>query len=176
MNNNIICQILPTHRLQAAESEANRTDTGTEDTESGPIDPPAVKAARDWLDIDDEDQPSGSPKDIAEIVKACFKELKKIKTGRTVKMLTQLMAVAEYVKLRTQYQRQQSCTKPCLNASLAIARRMGKGAYFAHRIRFNERYLLQHQQLPPSKSGARCHTVKLFHSKNMSFEPFLLHF
>ena len=21
-----------------------------------------------------------------------------------------------------------------------------------------------------------CHTVKLFHSKNMSFEPFLLHF
>ena len=73
--NNIICQILPTHQLQAAESEADRTDTGTEDTESGPIDPPAVKAACDWLDIDDEDQPSSSPKDIAEVVKACFKEL-----------------------------------------------------------------------------------------------------
>jgi hypothetical protein len=26
------------------------------------------------------------------------------------------------------------------------------------------------------KLSTRCHTVKLFHSKNMRFEPFLLHF
>jgi hypothetical protein len=30
-----------------------------------------------------------------------------------------------------------------------------------------------HREASPS---TRCHTVKLFHSKNMSFEPFLLHF
>src|ERR1700733_8945060 len=104
MNNNIICQILPTHWLQAAKSEADRMNIVTEDTESRPIDPPTVEAACNWLDIDNEDLPSGSPKYIAEIVKACFKELKKIKTGHTVKMFTQLTAVAKYGKLHTQYQ------------------------------------------------------------------------
>jgi hypothetical protein len=28
----------------------------------------------------------------------------------------------------------------------------------------------------PNRGGSRCHTVKLFHSRNMSFEPFSLHY
>jgi hypothetical protein len=36
---------------------------------------------------------------------------------------------------------------------------------------FRETHLPVHWQ-----DDTRCHTVKLFHSKNMSFEPFLLHF
>ena len=43
-----------------------------------------------------------------------------------------------------------------MNASLAIARRCGKidGVYFARQIRSNERYLLKHGQLPPSKKDS----------------------
>lgn len=45
------------------------------------------------------------------------------------------------------------CKKPCLVASLAVARCMGKGPYFARRIRQNEIYLLWSQHLPPTKGG-----------------------
>jgi hypothetical protein len=38
---------------------------------------------------------------------------------------------------------------------MAIARRMGKGPYFAHQIRFNELYLLKNQCLPPPKAYVR---------------------
>ena len=114
-----------------------------------------VNAARDWLDIDDDDGPDPS-KDLLEIIRNCLKEVKRLKTGRSIKMMTQLTAVAEYVKLRIRFQAQSRCEKPCLNASLAIARRMGKGPYFARQIRQNEAYLVQHHRLPPSKAGA-CH-------------------
>jgi hypothetical protein len=41
---------------------------------------------------------------------------------------------------------------PCLNASLAIARRMGKGPYFAYQIRYNELFLLKNHYLSPPRS------------------------
>ncbi|KZP26894.1 hypothetical protein FIBSPDRAFT_909032 [Athelia psychrophila] len=75
-----------------------------------------------------------------------------------------LHAVAQFVKLRDQYQTNPKCKKPSLSASLAIARRLGKGkngsgkgegASFARGIRRNELYLLRHQCLPPSKKSAR---------------------
>jgi hypothetical protein len=85
---------------------------------------PEVEAAREWLDIGDEenDEPTTSnSKDILWIIKNCLKEVKKLKTGRTIKVMTQLTAVAEYVKLRTRYQAHPKCRKPHINASLAIA-------------------------------------------------------
>jgi hypothetical protein len=57
-----------------------------------------IIAAREWLNIDDDDYLQSS-KDILEIVKTCLKAVKKLKTGRTIKMMTQLVAIAEYVKL-----------------------------------------------------------------------------
>ena len=63
-----------------------------------------------------------------------------------------LTAVSEYVVLRERYQKNPSCKKPTANASLAIARRMGKGKAFARQIRRNELYLLRHHCLPPSKA------------------------
>ena len=80
-----------------------------------------VNAAHDWLDINDDDG-SDPSKDILEIIRNCLKEVKRLKTGRLIKMMTQLTAVAEYVKLRIHFQAQSQCEKPCLNASLAIAR------------------------------------------------------
>ena len=72
-----------------------------------------------------------------------------------MKMMTQLTAVSEYVKLRDRYQAHGRSKKPCLNASLAIAHRMGKGFYFARQIRQNEVYLHRHQRLPPSKANIK---------------------
>jgi hypothetical protein len=98
--------------------------------------PAAIEAAHEWLEIDDEDAPKSA--DIFTIVKRCLKDVKKLKCERTVKMMTQLTAVLEYVRLRDRYRTHGKSKKPCLNASLAIAHRMGKGFYFARQICQNE--------------------------------------
>ena len=66
-------------------------------------------------------------------------------------MLSILTAVSEYVKLRMLYKSIKVCKRPCLNASITIACRMGRGIYFARQIRYNELYLLKHRHLPPRK-------------------------
>ena len=139
-------QQIAEYELQQVTMEtANETET----TQSNAAE---INTAREWLDINDDDSPESST-DILEIIRRCLKEVIQLKTCRTVKMMTQLTAVAEYVKLRARYHTRAKCTRPCESASLAIARRMGKGEYFARQIRRNERHLLQHQQLPPSKVG-----------------------
>ncbi len=67
-------------------------------------------------------------------------------------MITQLVAVSEYINLCAWYKKHKGCKRPNLNASIAIASWMGKGAYFAHQIRHQTLYLKQHQHLPPPKS------------------------
>ena len=149
---------------QIAEYEFHQED---EVDETEPVPNAAeINAAREWLDINDDDSPQSS-KDILEIIKTCLKAVKKLKTGRTIKMMTQLVAITEYVKLRVRYQTQAKCSKPCLSASIAIARRMGKGGYFARQICQNERYLLQHQRLPPSKAGAYHGQYTLLDNENV---------
>ncbi|KAH9993517.1 hypothetical protein BJV74DRAFT_795601 [Russula compacta] len=59
--------------------------------------PAAVDAAHKWLGIDDED--ALGPTDIFTIIKRCLIDAKKLKCGCTVKMMLQLTAVSEYVKL-----------------------------------------------------------------------------
>jgi len=141
---------LPMCREQFAETEANQDSLEPEEVSDLEAD---VEAAHEWLDIEDDDSPEAS-KDILEIVKSCLKGMKRLKMGRSIKMMTQLTAIAEYVKLRTRFRAHSTCKRPCLNASLAIARCMGKGIYFAHQIREKEAYLLRHHHLPPSKVDA----------------------
>ena len=81
---------------QIAEYEFHQED---EVDETEPVPNAAeINAAREWLDINDDDSPQSS-KDILEIIKTCLKAVKKLKTGRTIKMMTQLVAITEYVKL-----------------------------------------------------------------------------
>jgi hypothetical protein len=107
---------------------------------------------RQWFDEDDE--ASGAPDNILDTIKLRIKEVKKFRTARAFKAFTDLVAVMQYVKLRNRYRSNPKCTRPCLNASIAIARRCGKGdstgSRFARRIRANENYLLQHGRLPLS--------------------------
>jgi hypothetical protein len=108
---------LPMCWKQFAETEANQGSLEPEEVSDLEAD---VEAACEWLDIDDDDSPEAS-KDILKIVKSCLKGMKRLKTGRSIKMMIQLTAIAEYVKLRTRFQAHSTCKRPCLNASLAIA-------------------------------------------------------
>ena len=103
---------------QFAETEANQGSLEPEEVSNLEAD---VEAACDeWLDIDDDDNPEAS-KDILKIVKSCLKGMKRLKTGCSTKMMTQLTAITEYVKLHTCFCAHSTCKWPCLNASLAIA-------------------------------------------------------
>jgi hypothetical protein len=73
-------------------------------------------------------------RDIMKTIQSCIKEARKCKTRHAVKMITQLVAVSEYINLHTRYKKHKGCKQPNLNASIAIASRMGKGAYFARQI------------------------------------------
>lgn len=126
----------------------------SEDSEEGwqPPESAEIESAHEWLDIIDED--NDEPQSTLSLVEKCLKEAKKLRTPRLVKVITQLSAIAQYVKLRDKYLQHARTKRPCLSSSLAIARRMGKGPYFARQIRNNERYLSQHHCLPPHKGGA----------------------
>jgi hypothetical protein len=151
-------QNLPLHWLQLAEWEADHHVEADlynlADSEAPEDNLPEIEAARELFVNDGtegSELDSNSSASIEEIVAACLKDIKKLKTPHSIKMVTQLTAVAEYVKVRCKYV---ICKRPCLNASLAVARRMGKGPYFACQIRQNEAYLIQYKRLPPTKAGA----------------------
>jgi hypothetical protein len=127
----------------------------TEDSEreSLPFRGPEIAAARTLFTPPEDD--SDEPRDIMKIIESCLKDAKKCKTRRAVKLITQLIAVSEYIKLRARYKNHKVCKRPNLNASIAIASRMGKGSYFAQQIRHNTIYLKQHHHLPPPSIYAR---------------------
>jgi hypothetical protein len=64
-----------------------------------------INAAHEWHNIDDDDSLQSS-KNILDIIKTCLEAVKKLKTGHTIKMMTQLVAITEYVKLCACYQTQ----------------------------------------------------------------------
>lgn len=101
------------------------------------------------------DEIEDNANDLETIIASCIKDMKRCNTRHAIKSLTHLVAVSEYVKLRARYRNTKACQQPCLSASLAIARRMGKGPYFARQIRHNELYLLRNCQLPPPRSYTR---------------------
>jgi hypothetical protein len=116
-----------------------------------PSDTPAIEAARIMFASE---EISGNT-DITKVIQYCLKDVKRHTNVRAIKMLSQLVAVSEYVKLRMRYKLHKVCKQPCLKASIAIAHRMGKGPYFARQIRYNELYLRKHYHLPPRKGYTR---------------------
>ena len=57
------------------------------------VNPPEIAAAHDWLEADDHGEAPG----IFKIVKACIQDVKKLKSAHSLKVVTQLTAVLEYV-------------------------------------------------------------------------------
>ena len=86
----------------ADDEEVTVNDENSTEQSSGNVDQsPGVQ----YLLIDDEDhgRPVQSQKDIIEIMSRCLKETKKLKYVHTVKIMTQLTTVAEYVKFHAHY-------------------------------------------------------------------------
>jgi hypothetical protein len=136
--------------VQIAAGEAEAADPALieeSERESLPLQGPEIAATRALF------TPAGKEsRDIMKTIQSCIKEARKCKTRRAVKMITQLVAMSEYINLRARYKKHKGCKRPNLNASITIASRMGKGAYFAHQIRHHALYLKQHKHLPPPKS------------------------
>ena len=137
---------------QALEKEADDVaENSPEDANVNDPELPEVVAAREFFEAEEYEQ----PRTIKQIVAACLKDVKKLRTVRSIKMVTQLTAVTEYVKLRERYRAHGRCKRPHLAASLAVAKSMGKGSYFARQTRHNEIYLIRHKCLPPSKASGK---------------------
>src|SRR6202789_1755148 len=90
-----------------------------------------------------------------DIIQTCLRDVHRQNSRHAIKALSILISVSEYVKLHAHYRTSKACKQPCLKASIAIARRMGKGPYFARQIRHNELYLLRHRHLQPRKVHSR---------------------
>jgi hypothetical protein len=135
---------------------------GSEDMNGIHHESPLASGAQEWLKDDHDDVEAALDMDIFKIADACLRTVKNLRTKKSLKMITQLTAVTQYVKLQEQYRHHPKCKTPCLSVSLAIARRMGKGkkgtevqegGRFARQIHRNELYLLQHHCLPLSKQS-----------------------
>jgi hypothetical protein len=114
-----------------------------------PLDAPEIEAACILLS---EDSEIARSTDIEEIIQSCLKEVKLFKQHNhtcTIKMLTLLTAVSEYVELCAQYKSSKACKWPHLQASMITAYQMGRGVYFAHQICHHALYLLKFHHLPP---------------------------
>ena len=102
-----------------------------------------------------EEMEDNKASNLEEIIVSCLKEAKRNNMTYAIKCLSHLVTVSEYVKLHACYQNTKASKHPCLSASIAIARQMGKGPYFAYQIWHNELYLLWCCQLPPPKLYTR---------------------
>ena len=72
-----------------------------------------------------------------------------------------LTAITQFVKLCARLRLHPNCQMPASTASLIVARHMGKGVFFAHKIRETEVHVLKHHGLPPSKRQSRNEHVTL---------------
>ena len=114
--------------IAAEETEGDRPDL-TQDSEQECL-PSEGHALEDvWALFTPES------KDITTIIRSCLKDVKKCNSLHEIKTLCKLTAVSEYIQLRAQYKKHNTCKWPCLAASVAIAHSIGKGPYFARQIR-----------------------------------------
>ncbi|KAF8485418.1 hypothetical protein JB92DRAFT_2836904 [Gautieria morchelliformis] len=103
-----------------------------------------------------------APPNILNIVQTLLSDSRKCRTTRAVKALMPLTALTHFVKLQANYLTNPRCKRPSISASLNAARRMGKGPYFAHKIRELEVHILTHGALPiPKKQVEQAHLTLL---------------
>ncbi|SRR6266851_3831683 len=113
--------MLLTQIVMIAAGKAEAADpalTEESERESLPFQGPEIAATCTLFTPKDN---SDEPRDIMKIIKSCLKDAKKCKTRRAVKIITQLVAMSEYIKLRTRYKKHKVCKRSNLNVSIAIA-------------------------------------------------------
>lgn len=124
--------------------DANDLDISSQ-TENAAVDD--ISIAQEWL----EDTQTEGVVDVLKITANALREVKSLRTPRSMKLIVRLTAVAEYFKLRKRLELHPRCNNPAISASLKLARSMGKGPYFARQVRETEHYLRCHGRLPLAK-------------------------
>ena len=97
------------HWVQIAETNvqlAVELPNKITDSDVWHIDGPAIVATYEWLNVGEEDHDVA---DIIQIMKMCLKDVKKLKTVYSIKMVTQLTTIMEYVKLQENFRNHPKC-------------------------------------------------------------------
>ena len=95
-----------------SERAQKSTPDITDDSEqpSLPSEGRAIEAMRDLFLPEEEDEAV----DIIKIIQTCLKDVGKNNSKHAIKMLLQLIAVSEYIKLCARYKTFKACKQPCL--------------------------------------------------------------
>ena len=102
---------------QALEREAdNLAENSLEDVNDPEL--PEVVDAHEFFEVEEHKQ----LQTIKQIVAVCLRDIKKLRTIHSIKMVAQLTAVTEYVKLWECYWRHGRCKQPHLTFSLAVTK------------------------------------------------------
>ena len=100
-----IADMLLTQIAMIATGEAEAADpalTEESEQESLPFRGPEIVAMCALFTLEDN---SDEPRDIMKIIASCLKDAKRCKTRRAFKMITQLVAMSEYIKLHVRYKK-----------------------------------------------------------------------
>ncbi|KIJ43225.1 hypothetical protein M422DRAFT_253429 [Sphaerobolus stellatus SS14] len=107
--------------------------------------------AAEWLNpMIDEDDSNGTPVTVIDSINKLIAESKKFKAFTP---LMHLHAVKQFIKLRDHYKMHPKIKNPILRASAVVAQSIGKGPYFARKIRQLHKYIQEFRTLPPVNSG-----------------------
>lgn len=82
-----------------------------------------------------------------------YKKLKTLPTPAIIQSTMLLVAVIDYIQLRTLFKKNPKSSKPWMSASLRASKRMAKGPAFARKIRYTANFLQIHHRLPPYNPG-----------------------
>lgn len=112
------------------------------------------EAADIWLDMTsdnemDDDESDNGPQ-IGDILK---KLIRSARRHKSFSALYKLEAVKNYLELKLKYSLNPKVKNPRTRASLAVAKSVGKGPYFARKLRHLALYIQKFHTLPPTNSG-----------------------
>jgi hypothetical protein len=104
----------------------------------------------DFLDPTADDEDEAQRPAVGDVVKSLINEAKK---HQSFAALFKLNAVKTYLEVLERYRRVPNIKNPVTRAGLVVAKSVGKGPYFARRIRKLVTYVDRFHTLPPNGSG-----------------------
>lgn len=107
-------------------------------------------AATDFLDVTEDDNDVAESISVIESVKRLMHDAKKY---RSFTALFHLNSLQQFIELWEKYKQNPRIKAPMVKASHTVSTSVGKGPYFARKIRKLYRYVAQFRTLPPLSTG-----------------------
>lgn len=155
----------PATQTAPPESPTRHSDNPIESTDNSNelTDSPAV-TPEEFLSptSDEEDVPEGES--VVQTVKRLKAEAKRYQSFGS---LFQLCAIENFITLLDWYKHNPKVKSPVKKASETVARSVGRGKYFARKVRTLHRYIQQFKTLPPTNSGKHHAHPSLLNNERM---------